>query len=260
MACSTRAAWVDVPKHMLMRILFPNPVCALTTRGAEGRFNVMTISWLTAVNNSGMFLLSMNQKRHSFGNITKGDRGFTLGVPVAGMEDTLLAIGGCSGANVDKIKELELDLVRPWAIAAASAETKTTGRPAKRPRADTAQVSKKERRRRELEWAGELRSVGGCVAYLGARVVSATLDGPGSVPGHAILLCKAVCGRARADYWDGRCFGGREGVPPILTFLGTKTFGYVGSRRAFSLTSGTKPTRSDTAEAKVGDGSVGKRA
>ena len=48
----------------LSRLLYPNPVCFLSS-WAGGRRNLMTISWLTAVDNEGRFVLSMNQRRHT---------------------------------------------------------------------------------------------------------------------------------------------------------------------------------------------------
>lgn len=55
---------VVVPKHLLSRLLYTNPVCLLTSHDpATRRRNVMTISWLTAINNQGGFICSMNAKR-----------------------------------------------------------------------------------------------------------------------------------------------------------------------------------------------------
>jgi hypothetical protein len=44
--------WVAVERGMLSRVLYANPVCLLTTRDPETeRRNVMTITWLTTINN-----------------------------------------------------------------------------------------------------------------------------------------------------------------------------------------------------------------
>lgn len=46
------AAYVAVEKGMLSRVLYPNPVCLLSVwDAAERRGNVMTITWLTPINN-----------------------------------------------------------------------------------------------------------------------------------------------------------------------------------------------------------------
>ena len=79
---------VDVEPHLRSRLLYTNPVCLLSTlpglvrtsstggsspaptkaaASDESMFrpNVMTISWLTALDNRGTFVMSMNQNRHS---------------------------------------------------------------------------------------------------------------------------------------------------------------------------------------------------
>jgi hypothetical protein len=38
-------------QNLLSRFLYPNPVCLLTSRDDESSVNVMTISWLTPINN-----------------------------------------------------------------------------------------------------------------------------------------------------------------------------------------------------------------
>ena len=41
---------IKVPKHLTSRLLYSNPVCLLTTKTTEAS-NVMTITWLTCLNN-----------------------------------------------------------------------------------------------------------------------------------------------------------------------------------------------------------------
>ena len=65
----TKPKWVELtdPK-MRSRILYTNPVCLLTSSSRNEdawRKNVMTISWLTPINNAGEFVFSMNAKRYS---------------------------------------------------------------------------------------------------------------------------------------------------------------------------------------------------
>ena len=84
------------------RLLYPNPVCFLTTISPEGTaLNVMTISWLTAANNHGGFVFVIHKSRHSAQNLLASGR-FTLSVPVVGHTRLLLAIGKCSGRTEDK--------------------------------------------------------------------------------------------------------------------------------------------------------------
>jgi len=152
--------WIHLvePKDF-SRLLYPNPVCFLCTPcpsssdppGGDGDDddddgknnkkntnknlqaysypgNVMTISWLTPINNNGCFVMSLNRKRfsaqyfHSMGTITTATTttslsststrpgttstersntmvglDFCLCVPIAGMESLILAVGGTSG-------------------------------------------------------------------------------------------------------------------------------------------------------------------
>lgn len=44
--------WVAVDRGMLSRLLYPNPVCLLSVRSKDGGArSLMTITWLTAINN-----------------------------------------------------------------------------------------------------------------------------------------------------------------------------------------------------------------
>jgi flavin reductase (DIM6/NTAB) family NADH-FMN oxidoreductase RutF len=56
---------IEEPLH-LSRLLYPNPVCLLTSWSKkENKQNIMTISWLTPINNKGTFIASMNKKRYT---------------------------------------------------------------------------------------------------------------------------------------------------------------------------------------------------
>jgi type II secretory pathway pseudopilin PulG len=75
--------------------------------------NVMVVSWLTATNNNGKFVMSINKRRRTAQNLVQmtadsatsnsaltiapPSKLFTLCVPTAGMEELVLAVGGISG-------------------------------------------------------------------------------------------------------------------------------------------------------------------
>jgi hypothetical protein len=137
------------------RPLYPNPVCFLcfshddhdrAISGKKEEGNVMVVSWLTAINNGGKFIMSLNKRRHTaqllYGqyqsirsiqcDAIRGDKVrteldddkppqrendglkdpsrtsrtvfFTLCVPVAGMEELVLAVGGRSGRFASKFQ------------------------------------------------------------------------------------------------------------------------------------------------------------
>jgi hypothetical protein len=94
--------FIPVEKHLLSRLLYPNPVCLLGTVSSNGTLNAMTVSWLTCINNSGVLFLSVNLKRHSTLIIQETGK-FSLSVAVDGMQPLLLEVGGCSGRDTDKI-------------------------------------------------------------------------------------------------------------------------------------------------------------
>ena len=106
--------WISLEDPKLRsRLLYPNPVCFLTTSALAGdvwKKNVMTISWLTCLNNEGDVLLSLNTKRHSAAAVLSG-RPFGLSVPTSDLASLVLKVGGCSGRSVDKFATVEgLDL------------------------------------------------------------------------------------------------------------------------------------------------------
>eukprot|EP01041_Mallomonas_annulata_P012777 gene12777-26940_t len=109
-----------VDKNRLSRLLYTNPVCILSipSYGESCKPNIMTISWLSPINNHGTISLSMNRKRYTATCLQHAIRQelsphFVLNVPVAGMESLLVKIGSVSGANVDKIRELDIKTCYP---------------------------------------------------------------------------------------------------------------------------------------------------
>ena len=98
----------------LSRPLYPNPVCFLST-WLPGRdaVNVMTISWLTPIDNEGRFFCSMNQRRFS-ATLLAANPFFCLSAAVGGLEPLLTRVGGCSGARItNKPSALGVGMCRP---------------------------------------------------------------------------------------------------------------------------------------------------
>lgn len=63
-------ALLPVPTHLRSRLLYTNPVCLLATWSPKrARHNVMTVTWLTPVDNAGTFVMSVNEARTSVGNL-----------------------------------------------------------------------------------------------------------------------------------------------------------------------------------------------
>ena len=202
--------------NLMSRLLYPNPVCMLCTVSPEKKLNVMTVSWLTATDNRGGFLMALNANRFTTKQIRATKSLFTLSIPTRGMEHVLIKIGSCSGFDVDKTK-----FVHGWTPVAPG--WGTTG-------GDGVM--------------GDVSCVSECVAHIVARVqnVHDIMEN-----GHVLITAKCVRAFVRLSYWRGgddvsnkgssswkgkavfapRKQEFRPSPPSILTFLGSKVFGHV---------------------------------
>ncbi|KAJ3025369.1 UNVERIFIED_CONTAM: hypothetical protein HDU68_007218 [Siphonaria sp. JEL0065] len=247
---------LKVDKHMLSRLLYTNPVCLLTTSFETSR-NVMTISWLTPIDNNGHFMCSMNQNRFSAtvlhqsndsSTISPVGSRFVLNVPTADNAELVLKVGGCSGRDRDKYKHLGIESliclpggqVPPpnafpwiWKDSVSTIETTNT-QPTKK--------SKKEKRQDSNETYIQQGLIGlrNCCAHLVCVV-----DEVQQKYGHLILFCTIEDGWVKEEYWNGKNFcprvilssevsveGGGEGSDgivsqPYLSFLGSQVFATV---------------------------------
>jgi hypothetical protein len=147
------------------------------------------------------------------------------------MEELVLAVGGTSGADGDKVTRLGIATCAPgggdvdWQAldedAGDEAETSESNKKRK--------LSKKELAQREVESATRRAfAIRDCAAHLLCRVETVAED-----DGHLLLRCSQLAGWVRKEYWDGRNFLPRDDrSPPYMTFLGSKVFGYVMSADA----------------------------
>jgi flavin reductase (DIM6/NTAB) family NADH-FMN oxidoreductase RutF len=191
--------------------------------------NVMTISWLTATSNHGEFMASMNAQRCTARLVCAPGHKFVLAVPVAGMEDLVKAIGGCSGDDDQHgLGATVADLTQ-----AAAAPTASPSRPTKlerlglhtcRPGGGTVGAPGSDDER----W--DLFAIDGCVAHMVcvvSHVLPASTDSP-VVAGHNVLFCRIERAYVHKGYWAGANFlpTSRQ-FPPYLTFLGQGNFAHV---------------------------------
>ncbi|KAG7379015.1 hypothetical protein PHYPSEUDO_009147 [Phytophthora pseudosyringae] len=215
--------WVAVDKGMLSRLLYPNPVCLLSVRGGDGSArSLMAITWLTAINNQGGFICSMNATRHTAKLMNQSGAVFVLNVPVRGMEELVLAIGGSTGAEVDKFEQLNVAVCAP---GGGTLEDVSNDGDEAESQTKKQKLSKKELARQEIaNAAAQSIALRDCVAHLLCRVETVTED-----DGHLLLRCTQLAGWTLQAYWDGRNFIPQDGTnaEPYLTFLGSKVFGYV---------------------------------
>jgi flavin reductase (DIM6/NTAB) family NADH-FMN oxidoreductase RutF len=208
-------AYVPVPRHLLTRPLFINPVCCLISENAPGSANVMTVSWLTPIDNHALFLLSLNAKRHTLANL-RARPSFVLCPYVEGMEPLALACGASSGAEPGggggKLAALG---ARLCAVGGGSAGV--AGAPA-------------------------LPALADSPAHLRCRVLGPTALPPagaggdggsgddGGLRGHVALVCQVEEAYVLAPYWaEGKLFVAPSGAPRPLAFLGSQRFVAVGN-------------------------------
>lgn len=243
---------VRVPDAFSSRPLYPNPVCILSTwrEPAAGvgpnEVNLMTISWLTPINNQGGFCCAMNQFRYSAQLLTSNPI-FCLSVPVRGMEALVLRIGSCTGRRRSKPHELAVPLCRPgWtplpesmlrapAQAAPSAAAEGPGAscvPPQKPDGSSPPGWPVWPIDRETDLGTALLeqeaqrcavAVAPCVAHVLACVRHVR-----PMQGHFLLTCDTLAAYTKAEYWSGKTLQPQRGdLPEILTFLGSQRFGYV---------------------------------
>jgi len=105
--------WIElVEGKQWSRLLYPNPVCFLTTTAVNDipndnasatvpppvlTQNVMVLSWLTPTNNHGAFMCSINQRRCSASRIVETQQ-FCLSVPTRDLQQLVLQVGSVSGS------------------------------------------------------------------------------------------------------------------------------------------------------------------
>ena len=90
-------------------LIEPGPVVWVTTRDGQ-KNNVMTISWTMVVDFTPRFALTTGAWNYSFRALAK-TRECVLAIPGADLLDTVVGIGMCSGADVDKFAKFHLTSV-----------------------------------------------------------------------------------------------------------------------------------------------------
>lgn len=277
------------------RLLYTNPVCLLSTVGNGdepsgdqvtikkcnrdgatseknepsthnylGR-NVMVLSWLTATNNSGRFLFSINKSRYTTELLApqRSETGveFSLSVPVKGMEELVKEVGSISGRCCCKFQ---------------SNSTSPSGEESRiridRPEGTCDNLSNRQRKKLRLDsiknngilglipvplgYAGALERSGlfaikGAVAHLRCRTYAVIGPHPSDSLGemsnnandtrrpsidddHLLIMAEVIDAYVHPSYWDPTKLlfcpqqnEGEETVSPYLTFFGSQTFGYV---------------------------------
>ncbi|ETV97975.1 hypothetical protein H310_09280 [Aphanomyces invadans] len=209
---------IRIDRNMLSRVLYPNPVCLLSVADPlSNTRNVMTVTWLTPINNHGKFICSINCHRHTATFLNQVGRTFVLNVPTVQQQALVLAIGGCSGSTVDKFASLNI-------------ETCDVGwtPPTRPPKRNKHGMSKKDLVEVDVaDAAASCVALKDSIAHVLCRVEKVDVD-----DGHYIITAVELAAYVDARYWNGKTFGSTD-APPYLTFLGSKVFGQVTPLEAF---------------------------
>ncbi|MBE0600544.1 MAG: flavin reductase family protein [Firmicutes bacterium] len=92
------------------RLSGPQPFALLVTADAQGKPNIMAISWWTyASNNPPALIVCLGENSYSSELIQSGNE-FTLCVVGSGMKGAGFACGTCSGRTVDKAEKFSVAL------------------------------------------------------------------------------------------------------------------------------------------------------
>ncbi|MBK1613610.1 flavin reductase [Rubrivivax gelatinosus] len=99
----------DFPLAKAFTLLEPGPVVLVTT--SDGlRHNVMTITWTMVMDFTPRFAITTGPWNHSYAALEKSGE-CVIAVPTVDLIDTVLAVGTCSGADVDKFEKFALTAV-----------------------------------------------------------------------------------------------------------------------------------------------------
>ena len=225
--------WLELttPKQF-SRLLYTNPVCLLsTTKTFElPSRNVMVLSWLTATNNDGLFMFSLNKRRHTASMFLEGHIKFCLSVPVKGMEPLILDVGKTSGRFGSKFTEDYHGKPSEQALDGKTGNEAVSHR--KHTRLSKGVPGLKSVPIGYLSMSGDLSdlsAIDGTVAHLKCKSYQVIKE-PVIDEDHFLVLAQVEAAFVHKDYWnvEKHLFQPQhQHTPPYLTFFGSQTFGYI---------------------------------
>jgi flavin reductase (DIM6/NTAB) family NADH-FMN oxidoreductase RutF len=231
--------WIELtePKQF-SRLLYTNPVCFLSTvSNDDNKRNVMVISWLSATNNEGRFMASMNKRRHTASVLLSGVSEFCLSVPVEGMETLVRGVGGISGQFGSKFPQDHVGQELPKELQQYGEDTTTSKRKRKRimsamgiPGLEAVPFGVPTSSKMRVDSQPQIQqtfAIRGTVAHLKCsiyKLMEGAVDDD-----HLLILARVNAACVHPSYWDPNKnrFRPAQDVPPYLTFFGAQEFGYV---------------------------------
>jgi flavin reductase (DIM6/NTAB) family NADH-FMN oxidoreductase RutF len=105
-----------LPLNKAFTLLEPGPVVLVTT-AYEGKQNIMTLSWTMVMDFTPRFAFLTGSWNHSF-NALKKTKECVIAVPTVDLAKTVVQIGSCSGAEIDKFKKFKLTPLKAENVSA----------------------------------------------------------------------------------------------------------------------------------------------
>ncbi len=88
---------------------YPEQVVLVTTRGKDGKANVMACGWISIASGEPlMFILGIDEDSHTF-ELIRESKEFVVAFPHEFMKEETLVAGSCHGDEVDKIAKAGLN-------------------------------------------------------------------------------------------------------------------------------------------------------
>lgn len=108
----------DYPINKVHRLLEPGPVILITSRAKDGTANVMTCGFHMVVQHElPIFAFVVGPWDHTFDTL-RSTKECVIAVPPAELANTVVDIGNCSGADVDKFEKFDLTISSGNEVAA----------------------------------------------------------------------------------------------------------------------------------------------
>jgi len=94
------------PLEKAYQLLQSGPIILLTTSD-NGKPNVMTMAWTMDVDFTPLFAIVCSNENHSYMAL-KNNKECVIAIPAVDLMEKAIKIGGCSGRDTDKFKEIGL--------------------------------------------------------------------------------------------------------------------------------------------------------
>lgn len=99
--------WREVPPSHARQFLEPGPVVLLATHD-DGQDNVMTLGWHQVVEFTPALISCLVSRGNQSHTMLRRSGDCTINVPTSALLDTLVRIGNCSGADLDKFAAFDI--------------------------------------------------------------------------------------------------------------------------------------------------------